>query len=172
MISSSATKRTLGIVGVLVLLYAAVIVGAAALVAANTDHNDRPYLQIAVGDQLHRVEPIYWCDVLMRECDPPMKSVVTRSKSRIPVTVGETALVSVSQQIATGPWRLVAEYYTPTGIVRDEPFFLSDSTYTVALHSTVERTLLTIEVQAPSAIETSDGVVARGILAADTAPAK
>lgn len=169
---TAAEKKTLAIVAALIVLFGAVVVGAAVTLARTTssDRDHLPYLQIAVGDQLTRVYPIVWCDVSMRECDPPIGSKVNRTTTHVPVRVGQTALLSVSAEIADNPWAMIAEYYTPNGIVRDEPLFPSRSRYTVALTSTLERTLISIEVQAPSAIQTPDGIVVRGFLGVDTLP--
>ncbi|MFW0791474.1 DUF2771 family protein [Gordonia sp. CPCC 205333] len=167
---TAAEKKILAILAAVVALFGAIVVGGAALLAHQTESDHRPYLQIAVGDELTRVYPIVWCDVLMRDCDPPLRSKATRTKSHVPVNVGQTALVSVSADIADSPWALIAEYYTPNGIVRDEPIYPSNTQFTVALRSTVERTLINIEVQAPSAIESPQGFVVRGFLAADTTP--
>ncbi|GAB17706.1 hypothetical protein GOEFS_037_00090 [Gordonia effusa NBRC 100432] len=167
---TAAEKKTLAILAAIALLFGAIVVGGAASLAHNTESDHRPYMQIAVGDELTRVYPIVWCDVLMRECDPPLRSKSTRTKSHVPVNVGQTALVSVSAEIADSPWALIAEYYTPRGITRDEPVYRSGTQYTVALHSTLDRTLINVEIQAPSAVNTDQGFVVRGFLAADTTP--
>lgn len=169
---TAAERKALAIFGVLVLLFGVVVIGGAAGLAQLTKSDDdhRPYMQIAVGDQLTRVYPIIWCDVYMRECDPPIGSKVTRTKTHVPVKVGETALVSVSEDIASGPWSYTAEYYTPQGLVQVGDVFRSNTRFTIAIPSTAERTLLTIEVKTPSAATESGDFRIRGFLSADTAP--
>lgn len=169
---TAAEKKTLALIATLVVLFGAVVVASAVVLARATssDRDHLPYLQIAVGDQLTRVYPIVWCDVQMRDCDPPIGSKVNRTTTPVPVRVGQTALVSVSAEIAQNPWAMIAEYYTPNGIVRDEPLYPSNTRYTVALPSTLDRTLISIEVQAPSAVQTPDGIVVRGFLGVDTLP--
>lgn len=169
---SATEKKFLAIGMVALVLFAGIVVGAATLLANTGKTDERPHVQIAVGDTLTKVDPLIWCDVLMRECDPPYNSRATRSTAKAPVTVGQSAVVSVPAEIATGPWSLVAEYYTPHGYVRDERILPSNSQYTVVLHSTLERTLVTIQIQAPSAVETPDGFIVRGTFSVDTTPTK
>ncbi|NMO01544.1 DUF2771 family protein [Gordonia sp. TBRC 11910] len=166
---TAAERKTLAIIGVLILLFGAIVGGAAAVAAHATDSDDDhlPYVQVAVGDKLTRVYPLQWCDPLMRECQREPRSV-----GYAPVSVGQTALISVSKEIAQAPWALLAQYYTPRGAELAEHVYLSNSQYTVALASTRERTLVNIEIHAASAVETPQGIPSRGVLAADTTPKK
>ncbi|AZG45596.1 DUF2771 family protein [Gordonia insulae] len=172
---NSAEKKTLAIIAAVILAFVVIVGGAVALLTKDTwsgdaADDDHAYLQLAVGDQLVRVEPTRMCDVLLKNCEPANVSDIT--VQRVPVPVGESVMLSVSEDIAKWPWNLVIQYLTPQGLDGTSVPMRSNSTYTTVLHSTRDRILVNIEVQVPSAISdaANNNVIARGYLAADTTP--
>nr|WP_272918268.1 DUF2771 family protein [Gordonia sp. SID5947] len=127
-------------------------------------------MQLAVGDRLVRVDPTRMCDVFLKNCEP--EKITDAQVQRVPVPVGESVMLSVSQDIAEWPWNLVIQYLTPEGLDGTSVPMRSNSTYTTVLHSTPDRILVNLEVQVPSAISDAENnnVIARGYLAADTSP--
>ena len=87
------------------------------------------------------------------------------------MAVGDTVMLSVSGDIAKGPWNLAAVYWTPKGLVEDEQPQASGETYTVTLKTAPEFVLLGVTVYPASARLTQNNeIIPRGVLAAQTAP--
>ncbi|WP_238421132.1 DUF2771 family protein [Gordonia sp. 'Campus'] len=168
---SSGEKKALSIIAIVVVAFVAVVGTSVYLLTRNAQHTDQPYLHIAVGDELHSVEPRWWCDLMLTECDPEITT--PRETADIPVPVDTTIMVTVSSEIAQGPWNLAAVYQTPGGLVEDEQPQAPDSTYTLTLRSTPEKELIGFTVIAASArLSPADEVLPRGELAVQTAPAQ
>ncbi|MAU84849.1 DUF2771 family protein [Gordonia sp. Z-3] len=170
---SSADKKVMAIIAAVVVAFVVIVGGAVAVLTKDTwsgGHPDEdPYLQLAVGDRLVRVEPTRMCDVFLRNCEPEDPTAI--DVARVPVPVGESMMLSVSQDIAEWPWNLVVQYLTPSGPDGTIVPMRSNSTYTTVLHSTPDRILIAIEVQLPSVVSAGDDTVSmRGYLAADTSP--
>ncbi|MFW0795944.1 DUF2771 family protein [Gordonia sp. CPCC 205515] len=173
---NSGEKKTLAIIAAIVVAFVVVVGATVAVLTKDTwsgdGHDDEGYLQLAIGDDLVRVEPAKWCDVLVRECDPPGAEL--RPSPHEPIPAGESALMSVSQEIAESPWVLYLMYADRNGkIINPEPEGIaqrSDSTYTQVLRSTPDRVLINVEVQPLSAVTEGDDYVARGILSVNTTP--
>ncbi|MGV9711101.1 DUF2771 family protein [Gordonia sp. NPDC003424] len=170
-------KKSLAIIAAIVVAFVVVVGATVAVLTKDTwsgdGHDDEPgYLQLAIGDRLVRVEPAKWCDVLVRSCDPPGAEL--RPSPHEPIPVGQTTLLSVSEEIAQSPWVLYLLYADRSGkIINPEPEGIaqrSGSTYTVALRSTPDRVLINVEVQPLSAVTEGDDYVARGILSVNTTP--
>lgn len=169
-------KKAIAIIAAVAVAFVVVVAaGVGILVAGNTgEHKDDAYIQLAVGGDLHTVQPARWCDVFVRECTPP-RDQPQRTTPRVPIPLNSTALLSVSETVAKAPWNLTTLYWTPQGLVEDESPQASNTTYTVALRSRPDRVLLGVTITAASAVATNpDGStdIARGIIAADTAPPK
>ena len=168
-------KKALAIIAAVVVAFVVVVGGTVAFLTKDswsddpTSHDDM-YLQMAVGDRLVRVEPTRMCDVFLKNCAPDKLTDMTIE--RVPVPVGESVMLSVSQGIAEWPWNLVVQFLTPNGPDGTSVPMRSNSTYTTVLQSTPERILINVEVQVPSAISDAgtDNVIARGFLAANTTP--
>ena len=167
---STEEKKALTIITVVALVFVLAVGGTVAALTVGKPHDDKPYLQLAIGDELVRVEPARWCDLFLRECDPADPAQVRIPK--VPVPVGSTVLLSVSEGIADTPWRLVVQYLTPRGPEASEEIHRVGESYTQSLTSHPDAILINIEVQVLSAIAAPDGsnAVARGYLAADTTP--
>lgn len=174
---NSGEKKTVAIIAAVVVAFVVVVGATVAVLTKDTwsgdDHHEEPgYLQLAVGDQLVRVEPAKWCDVLVRECDPPGTEL--RPSPHVPIPTGETALLTVSNNIAESPWVIYLMYADKNGTIVDpEPEGIaqrSDTTYTRELRSTPDRVLVNVEVQPLSAVTEGDDYVARGILSVNTTP--
>ncbi|MGC5249105.1 DUF2771 family protein [Gordonia sp. DT219] len=167
-------KKAIAIIAIVAVVFVAVVGVTVGVLVQGKSHKDDAYIQIAVGDELHQVEPARWCDVFVRDCTPPHDQP-QRATPRVPVPVNSTVLLSVSQSIAESPWNLTTLYWTPQGIVEEESPKASDSTYTVALRSRPGRVLLGVTVTAASALsidQDGSGNIARGLVTADTAPPK
>lgn len=166
---NSGEKKAVTIILVVAVVFVAVVgVTVGFLVAGTSSQKDEAYMHIAVGDELHTVQPTAWCTVLGENC------VTHPGVNRVPVPIGESAVVSVSHQIAEGPWGLVTQYARADGTVYNvDPipaFQLSGHTYTVVLPSTPDRVLVNVEVQSLSAVAQGDTINLRGLLSADTTP--
>lgn len=166
---SSGEKKALSIIAIVVVLFVAVVGTSVFLLTRNAAHDDQPYLHVAVGDELHTVDPRWWCDLMLTACDPEITA--PRETATVPVPVGSTVMLTVSSEIAQGPWNLAAVYQTPRGLVEDEQPQGSDSTYTLTLRSVPDRVLIGFTVISASArLSPADEVLPRGELAVQTAP--
>lgn len=171
---NSGEKKALAIIAAVVVAFVVIVGGTVAVLTKDQWSGDsteeQPYLQLAVGDRLVRVDPTRMCDVFLKNCEP--KRMADAQVQRVPVPVGESVMLSVSKDIAEWPWNLVIQYLTPEGLDGTSVPMRSNSTYTTVLHSTPDRILINVEVQVPSAIADAqnNNVIARGYLAADTSP--
>ncbi|SIS16765.1 DUF2771 family protein [Williamsia sterculiae] len=167
---SSGEKKALAIILVVAVVFVAVVGGLVFALTSGHDDPDEPYLQVTSGSHFARVRPSVWCDVKLEKCDPPA-GTQARRPAAFPVQPGDTLMLSVSADIASGPWFLVTQYATPRGV--QEPGIavkLSKTTYTEVLRSTADRTLVSVEVQVPSAVAVGDQTNVRGYLSLDTTP--
>ncbi|MDL9948849.1 DUF2771 family protein [Gordonia sp. ABSL11-1] len=172
---NSGEKKALTVIAAVVVAFVVVVGGTVVFLTKDswsedsTSHDDM-YLQLAVGDRLIRVDPTRMCDVFLKNCEP--EQLTDMRIQRVPVPVGETVMLSVSQGIAEWPWNLVVQYLTPNGPDGTSVPMRSNSTYTTVLQSTPDRVLINVEVQVPSAVADAgtDNVIARGFLAANTTP--
>ncbi|GAC68325.1 DUF2771 family protein [Gordonia soli] len=167
---SSGEKKALAIGTAVLVAFVAVVATSVALLSRGGDHDERPYLHLAIGDRLVQVKPAIWCDLFLRSCEPSQQSLV--SIPHVPVPVGESVMLSVSQGISESPWRLVAEYLTPRGSVEDIHQMRSNSTVTTVLPSRPDYILVNVEVTVVSAVPTQDqqSYESRGLLAVNTIP--
>ncbi|WLP89558.1 MULTISPECIES: DUF2771 family protein [Gordonia] len=170
---SSGEKKAVAIIALVAIVVVAVVGSAVGVLVAtaHSDDEDGAYLHLAVGDQLHTVEPVRWCDVFLTECTPPPNQP-QRETPHVPVPTGTSVLLSVPSVIASGPWSLTALYATPKGLYEDSRILQSGTTFTVKLESEPDRVLVGITVIVPSAVVNADGTIdtARGALAVQTAP--
>lgn len=164
---TSGEKKFFAIFSIVAVLFVAVVGGSVALLVSGHTSDDAPYVQVANGDQLVRVEPLKYCSIDLQDCnretlDPP---------ARVPVKVGDTLMLSLSSELAVGPWTLVVQYLTAEGSdIGDEVFYPSDSARTITLDSTRDRILAAVEIKQPSQVEDEFGFVPRGIWGIDTLP--
>ncbi|MEE4025604.1 DUF2771 family protein [Gordonia sp. PKS22-38] len=170
---NSGEKKALAIIAAVAVAFVAVVGGSVAFLTKDSwsgdSDSEHSYLHLAVGDRLVRVDPTRMCDVFLENCEP--EDPADARIARVPVPIGESVVLSVSQDIAEWPWNLVVQYLTPNGPDGTVVPMRSNSTYTTVLHSTAERTLIAIEVQLPSVVSAGDDTVSmRGFLAADTSP--
>lgn len=172
---NSGEKKTIAIVALVAMAVVAVVGSAVGvLVATGSSHKDDAYIQLAVGDELHTVAPARWCDVFVRQCTPGINQPQNPTP-RVPVPVNSTVLLSVSESIAESPWNLTTLYSTPRGLVEEESPQFSNTTYTVILRSRPDRVLLGVTITAAAALDTNAAGttnIARGLITADTAPAR
>lgn len=166
-------SRKAATIGIAVLVvFTAVVGGTVALLTVGKPRSSDAYLNVAIGDRLTKVHPTQWCDLLLRGCRAATSPEILNA--RMPLPIGESAMVSVSPEIADQPWLLYALYADRNGTIinpNPEPQYQSSGeTYTVTLPSTPDRVLLNIEVQPLSAVAQGDDQVVRGILALNVAP--
>ncbi|MGV9823990.1 DUF2771 family protein [Gordonia sp. NPDC003429] len=168
----SGEKKAIAIIVVVAVLFVAVVGGTVAALTVGRHHDEGPYLQLAVGDRLVRVEPSIRCDVFGNNCEP--KDLSQATFGHVPVPVGESVLMSVSADIARQPWTLVTQYADARGVITDpdpEPVYKkSGATYTVTLPSTHDHVLVKIEVKVISAQTTATALPFRAVFAVDTTP--
>ncbi|MFT4125344.1 MAG: DUF2771 family protein [Gordonia sp. (in: high G+C Gram-positive bacteria)] len=162
-------KKAIAILVLVAVVFVAVVGGTVAtLVATGNSHREKGYAQLAVGDRLHRIEPAMWCTVYGGDC------VTDPGIHRVPVPPGTSVVLSVSREIAEGPWGLVTQYAHADGTVIDDnpqPHLqLSGETYTVVLPSRPDQVLVNIEIQPLSVSVQGDEIALRGLLAVDTTP--
>ncbi|MGW0037760.1 DUF2771 family protein [Gordonia sp. NPDC003376] len=170
---NSGEKKAVAIIALVAIVFVAVV-GSAVGVLVATDQSkdeDAVYLHLSVGDQLHTIEPVRWCDVFLTECSPPATQP-QRETPHVPVPTGTSVLLSVPSEIASGPWNLIALYATPKGVYEDSRILQSGTTFTVKLDSQPDRVLIGVTVIVPSAVVNADGTIdtARGQLTVQTAP--
>ncbi|MDL9937787.1 DUF2771 family protein [Gordonia sp. ABSL1-1] len=168
-------KKALTIIAVVAVVFVVVVASTTFLLVRDEPREHPPYLHLAVGGELYKVEPRWYCDVLLRDCHPsPSEGGIpnARQTPRTPIPVGESTMLTVSSDIAEGPWKLNLLYSTPRGLTEvQRPLYKADSTYTIVLKSEPGRVLLGLTVLLPSAVELPDGSVpVRAELAADTRP--
>jgi hypothetical protein len=167
---TTGEKKFFAIATITVLLFVAVVGGTVAALVSRHENDDVPYLHVANGDKLTRVEPLIYCGIDMSGC----KGSLNGKPTRIPVQAGDTVMVSLSSDLSVGPWTLVVQYLT--GDKNDdfentaEEFYGSGSKRTITLASTRDRVLATIEIKQPSQMEKDGGFIPRGIWGIDTLP--
>ena len=83
---SSGEKKALSIIAIVVVLFVAVVGTSVFLLTRNAAHDDQPYLHVAVGDELHTVDPRWWCDLMLTACDPEITA--PNETATVPVPVG------------------------------------------------------------------------------------
>lgn len=166
---SSGEKKTLAIIVAVAVAFVAVVGTSVFLLTRDSRGEEHPgYLQLSVGDQLHRIEPVKWCDAFLEECEPSGEQLPT---PHAPVPVGQSVVMSVSGDIAEFSWNMKAVYWTPKGIVEDESTKESGTTYSQVLRSRPDSVLIGLSVYPPSVIKDQNGdYYARGILTVDTSP--
>ncbi|WP_143965301.1 DUF2771 family protein [Gordonia zhaorongruii] len=174
-------KKALTILTAVVVAALVIIVGATALVVRGHEES-LPTISVQADDTLTQVEPGYWCEVDMTDCEPvDPRSVrqVPENLATSPAPIGSTVLVTVPQDVAAGPWTSVAQYATPQGVVRVFDVHRPDELYTMELRSEPNRVLLGIEFSslstvlqdAPQGFDSPDwSVLARGVFAVNTVP--
>lgn len=171
---TASEKKTLAIVAVCALVYAAVIVGAAAFWASRTHVDDRPYATLSVGSQHTRAYPTVLCDYQLQGCDGDFRKLDAARLTRFPVPIGESLKVRLSPDVAGDPWSIVVQYLTPNGSQLLLKNFRS-GTGTAALHlpSTRTRILINVEISLPARMlagDSDDQLVRRGLFAINTTP--
>lgn len=171
---TASEKKTLALIGICALVYAAVIVGAATFWASRTHVDDRPYATLSVGSHTTRVYPTVLCDYQLQGCDGDFRKLDPARHARFPVPIGETLKVRLSPNVAGDPWSIVAQYVTPNGSELLLKNFRSD-TGTAALHlaSTRTRILINVEISLPARLlagDSDDQLVRRGLFAINTTP--
>ena len=170
---NSGEKRAVAIIASVAVVFVAVVGGTVGALVAGNHHDDRGYLHVAIDDELITVKPTEWCDVLMQRCTADQDQALRGQ--HVPLPVGQSAMLSVSEDISEHPWLLYRLYADRNGvIVNPNPtpeYKTSGSTYTVELPSRSDRVLVNIEVQPLSAVVV-DGQyqVARGVLSLNTTP--
>ncbi|MBD0863913.1 DUF2771 family protein [Gordonia sp. zg691] len=165
---SSGEKKALAIIAAVIVAFVAVVGTSVFLLTRDATHDDQPYIHIAVGKELRTVEALWWCDLMLTECDPEITR--PRATAEVPVEVGTTAMFTVSSEIADGPWNLAAVYLTPKGLIEDEQPQEAGKSYTLTLKSTPDRVLLGVTVLSASArLTPADEILPRGEFAIQTA---
>jgi|GEM_PF-5836628 len=165
---STGEKKFAIIAAIVAVLFVAIVGGSVAALTAGHESDDVPYVQVASGSKLVRVEPLAYCSIDLSECD----GSATNPPTRVPVAVGDTLMVSLSHELAVGPWILVVQHLTAEGFDNGtETIYLSDSKRTITLPSTKDKILAVVQITQPSQVETEPGVfIQRGIWAIDTLP--
>ncbi|MFT4200365.1 DUF2771 family protein [Gordonia sp. (in: high G+C Gram-positive bacteria)] len=168
------TKKTLALIGVALLAYAAVIVGASMFWASRTHVDERPSATLWAGDEKTHAYPTVLCNYQMKDCDGNFLKVDPARITRFPVAIGQTLRLRLSDNVAEDPWSIVAQYVTPNGselLLKD--FLPKTGTQSLTLTSTRERVLINVEISLPSALLSGDSdtdLVRRGYIAINTTP--
>lgn len=170
---NSGEKKAVAIIAIVAVVFTGVVGGIVSALVIGNHHDDRGYLHVAIDDELVTVRPTEWCDVLMQNCTADQNQALRGQ--RAPLPIGQSATLSVSEDISDHPWLLYLLYADRNGvIINPDPtpeYKSSGSTFTVELPSRPDRVLVNIEVQPLSAVVV-DGQyqVARGVLALNTTP--
>nr|WP_249361847.1 DUF2771 family protein [Gordonia araii] len=171
---SASEKKFLALLGVAVLVFSTVVVGAGAFWASRTDVDHRPYATISVGSTYTQAYPTVLCDRQLAGCDGDFRKNYPDRHTRFPVPIGQTMRVRLSPDVADDPWAIVAQYLTPTGselvLKTFRPFTGNESVY---LASTRERVLINVEISLPAGLlagDSDDQLVRRGYFAINTTP--
>ncbi|MDS1116071.1 DUF2771 family protein [Gordonia westfalica] len=170
---SSGEKKALSIIAIVVVVFVAVVGTSVFFLTRDDDKNHEPYLHLAVGDQLHTIEPRWWCNLMLTSCDPEFTA--KRPTAKVPVPVGTTVMLTVSSEIADGLWNLLAVYRTPDNLADEVEYkhTTPGERYSMTLESTPDRVLLGVTVVPASArLDQNDELLPRGELAVETAPAE
>lgn len=164
---SPGEKKFVAIVTIVAVLFVAVVATSVAVLTAGHKDDDAPYVQVASGSDLVRVEPLMYCTINLSECDgTPMNK-----PTRVPVDVDDTLVVSLSADLSVGPWTLIIQYLTKDGYVDGgEVVYRSGSKHTITVPSTKDKILAAIEIKQPSQVEVAGGYAPRGIWGIDTLP--
>lgn len=164
---STGEKKFAIISAIVAVLFVAIVGGSVAALTVGHESSDVPYLQVASGDKLVRVEPLKYCTIDLTSCEGSLDD----PSPRVPVAVGDSVMLSVSEELSVGPWNLIAVYLTENGLEGSATTFASESKRTVTLSSTKDRILAGVEIQQPSQIEVQDqGFIQRGLWSVDTRP--
>ncbi|GED96908.1 DUF2771 family protein [Gordonia crocea] len=171
---SASEKKTLAILAVSALLYAAVIVGAAAFWGSRTHVDERPQAILSVGADSATIHPTVLCDYEMNNCDGDFRKIDATRYSHFPVPVGATLRVRLSEDVSGDPWSIVAQYLTPKGSeLVLQTLTGGAGTTPLYLPSTRERVLINVEISLPAKLlagDTDEELVRRGFFAIDTTP--
>lgn len=164
---SSGEKKFVAIFTIVAVLFVAVVATSVAVLTAGHERDDVPYVQVASGSDLVRVEPLIYCSIDMKTCDgSPMNK-----PTRVPVDVGDALVVSLSADLSVGPWTLIIQYLTADGFTDGgEVVYRSGSKHTITVPSTKDKILAAIEIKQPSQVEVDGGFAPRGIWGIDTLP--
>ncbi|WP_020104811.1 DUF2771 family protein [Nocardia sp. 348MFTsu5.1] len=164
---STGEKKFAIITAIVAVLFVAIVGGTVAALTVDHESSDVPYLQVASGSELVRVDPLKYCTIDLNSCEGSLDD----PSSRVPVAVGDSAMVSVSEELSVGPWNLIAIYLTENGLEGSATSYSSGSKRTITLPSTKDRILAGFEVQQPSQIEVQgEGFIQRGLWSVDTRP--
>jgi len=167
-------KKTLALIGVCALLYAAVIAGAAAFWASRTHVDDRPYVTLSAGPHSTRAYPTVLCDYQLQGCDGDFRKLDPARLTRFPVPIGESLKVRLSSNVAGDPWSVVVQYLTPNGSqLLLKNFRSGTGTAALLLPSTRTRILINVEISLPAKMlagDSDDQLVRRGLFAINTTP--
>lgn len=164
---STGEKKFAIITAIVAVLFVAIVGGTVAALTVDHESSDVPYLQVASGSELVRVEPLIYCDIDGTDCEGSLDDPPTR----IPVAVGDTAMISLSDDLAIGPWTVVVQYLTADGFdTGTETFYGSDTRRVITLASTEDKILAAVEIRQPSQVEVEGQFVPRGVWGLDTLP--
>ena len=170
---NSGEKKAVAIIAIVAVVFTGVVGGIVSALVVGKHHDERGYLHVAIDDQLITVKPTEWCDVLMQNCTADQDQALRGQHAPLPI--GQSAMLSVSENISDHPWLLYLLYADRNGvIINPDPtpeYKTSGSAFTLELPSRPDRVLVNIEVQPLSAVVV-DGQfqVARGVLALNTTP--
>ena len=170
---NSGEKKAVAIIAIVAVVFTGVVGGIVSALVIGNHHDDRGYLHVAIDDELVTVRPTEWCDVLMQNCTADQDQALRGQHAPLPI--GQSAMLSVSENISDHPWLLYLLYADRNGvIINPDPtpeYKTSGSAFTLELPSRPDRVLVNIEVQPLSAVVV-DGQfqVARGVLALNTTP--
>ena len=147
-------KKTLAILAAGAVAMLAVIAVATTLLVRG-HHEELPRISLTADRHNVRAEPVFWCDVKLTDCkpfDPRPLPEIPIDPVDFPVTAGKTLTLSVPQEVAEGPWALVAQYSTPRGLQATQWIHHSESTFTQVLKTSPDRVLMGVEITPLSAV--------------------
>jgi hypothetical protein len=175
-------KKALTILAAAAAAVVVLIAGLTAVLVVTSDDDHVPTVSVQAGDTFVQVQPAYWCERDMTDCtpaDPRTAQQVPTQVARAATPVGSTMLLTVPEEIASGPWFAFAQYATPKGLQRVVTLNRSDSKYTMELTSTPDRVLLGVDIQSvatvldnsPNGLNSPDGsILMRGVFSVDARP--
>lgn len=172
---TSSEKKTIALIGAAVLLYGALIVGAAALWASRTTVDERPFAELSTsGKQFARAYPTVLCDYEKKHCDGDFLRVDPNRVTRFPVPIGQTLSIRLSDEVSGDPWSIIAQYVTPNGSqLLLKNFAPKTGTQILRLASTRTHVLINVQINLPAKLLVRDSdyeLATRGLIAVNTIP--
>ena len=112
---NSGEKKAVAIIAIVAVVFTGVVGGIMSALVVGKHHDERGYLHVAIDDQLITVKPTEWCDVLMQNCTADQDQALRGQHAPLPI--GQSAMLSVSENISDHPWLLYLLYADRNGVI-------------------------------------------------------